>query len=107
MKKGEVAIRLFFTALLCGTGLWFAITQETGFTLGGEDHSEGLYVDATGLDAVAVGVVFIAVGILNLALAIAGPRRIPVFWTGAGLLLASLLYGALKVIVAIVSLFES
>lgn len=108
MRRGEPAIRLIFTALLCGLGLYFAITQQAGFLLGGDDDfSEGLPVDATGLDAVAIGVVFIAVGILNLALAIRGPRRIPVFWTGAGLMLASLLYGALKVLLAIMSLFES
>ena len=107
MKRGEAALRLIFTLILCGYGLWVAIRQETGFTLGGEAFSEGLHVDATGLDAVVIGVVFIAVGILNLALAIRGPRRIPVFWTGAGLMLASVLYGTVKALLAIMSLFES
>lgn len=108
MRRGEPAIRLIFTVLLCGLGLYFAITQQTGFLLGGDDDSSGgLPVDATGLDAVAIGVAFIAVGILNLALAIPGSRRIPVFWTGAGLMLASLLYGTVKVLLAITSLFES
>ena len=107
MKKGEAAIRILFTVLLCGMGLWYAINQETGFLLGGETDTEAIHVDATGFDAVVVGAVFIAVGIINLALAIAGPRRIPVFWTGVGLLLATVVYGMLKVIVAVVSLFET
>lgn len=108
MRRGEPAIRLIFTALLCGLGLYFAITQQTGFMLGGDDDfSEGLHVDATGWDAVAIGVFFIALGILNLALAIRGSRRIPVFWAGAGVLMASLLYGMLKAALAIMSLFES
>lgn len=107
MRRGEPAIRVFFTVLLCGLGLYFAITQEAAFMLGGDDLSEGEHIDAAGWDAVAIGVFFIALGILNLALAIRGSRRIPVFWTGAGLLLASLLYGLLKALLGIASLFES
>jgi hypothetical protein len=45
------------------------------------------------MDAVVVGAVFVALGLLNLALGIPGDSRIPVFWAGAGLLAATVLYG--------------
>jgi hypothetical protein len=94
---------------LCAVGLWFAVSGRAHFTFGGDDYgkSHPMYVDARKWDAVAIGAVFIALGIINLAVAIRGPRRIPVFWTGAGLLGASALYGLAKVILDVASFVSS
>lgn len=87
--------RVFFTFLLTGVGLWYAVTGRAKFALGGDEYGRrAIAVDARGLDAVAIGCFFIGLGIVNLALAVAGNRRIPVFWTGAGLMIAAALYGA-------------
>ena len=85
--------------MLCAIGLWIAIAQHAKFTLGGDDYGnkKPIHVDAHGLDAMAIGFAIIAVGIVNLALAIRSHRRIPVFWTGAGLLMATAAYGIVKV----------
>lgn len=90
--------RLVGTILLCGIGLWFALTGRARFGLGGDPDSSFrrsgvVRVNATGLDAVAIGAVFVAIGIINLSIGIPGRRRIPVFWTGVALLGATLLYG--------------
>jgi hypothetical protein len=58
-----------------------------------------IHVDAHGLDAVAIGSVFLALGIINIALGMRTQRRIPVFWCGAGLLLATAVYGLARVFV--------
>jgi hypothetical protein len=98
---------LIGTALLCGLGLWFAVTGRARFALGGDQDSPArrngvIHVDARGADAVAVGGFFVALGILNLAQGIRSRRRIPVFWTGAGLLCAAVLYGAVQAVLAVV-----
>ena len=83
--------------LLAAPGLWFAITQKANFRLGGTDGGtgtrRGTFVNATGLDAIAIGFVFIGLAVINLALGIRSRRRIPVFWLGAVLFLAPVLYG--------------
>lgn len=61
-------------------------------------RSKVAHVDAAGLDAIAIGAVFIALGIINLSIGIRDRRRIPVFWTGAALFLATLLYGAVRAV---------
>jgi hypothetical protein len=88
-------VRLGFTLLLFGLGAWYALTGKARFDIGGDDLSNrhAIHVDAHGMDAVVVGAVFVALGLLNLALAIPGASRIPVFWAGAGLLGATVLYG--------------
>jgi hypothetical protein len=98
--------RLAGTILLCAVGLWFAVTGRAKFGLGGDPDSPSkrnavVHVDAVGLDAVAIGAVFVALGIVNLSLGIRGPRRIPVFWAGAGLMAATFIYGAVQVALAI------
>jgi hypothetical protein len=109
-RYSPFAARLIATLFLSALGLWFAITPWADFLLGGNirrpyKRNRVIFVDATGWDAVAIGCVFIALGIINLALGIRGPRRIPVFWVGAGLLIATILYGAAKAVIAIASLF--
>jgi hypothetical protein len=99
--------RLIGTILLCSIGLWFAVTRQTGFLLGGDIDSQYkknavVHVDAKGADAVAIGAFFVALGIVNLALGIRGRRRIPVFWAGAGLMMATLLYGIVQAVLAVV-----
>ena len=106
----EFRARLLGTIPLCALGLWFAITRQTGFLLGGDPSSSlksngVMHVNATGLDAVAIGCFFIALGIINLALGVRGPRRIPVFWTGAGLMLATFAYGIVQAVLAVAGLF--
>ena len=93
-------VRLAFTVLFFGVGAWHALTREARFDIGGDDLSNrhAIHVDAHGTDAVVVGAVFVALGLLNLALAIPGPARIPVFWSGAGLLAATILYGLVGVV---------
>jgi len=88
-------VRLAFTLLFFGFGAWCAITRQARFDIGGDDLSNrhAIHVDAHGMDAVVVGAVFVALGLLNLALGIPGDSRIPVFWAGAGLLAATVLYG--------------
>jgi hypothetical protein len=87
-------VRLAATLILFGFGAWCALTREARFDIGGDDTSNrhAIHVDAHGMDAVVVGAVFVALGLLNLALAIPGDSRIPVFWAGAGLLGATVLY---------------
>lgn len=88
-------LRLAFTLLFFAFGGWYAVTREARFDIGGDDNSSrrAIHVDAHGMDAVVVGAVFVALGLLNLALGIPGETRIPVFWSGAGLLAATVLYG--------------
>ena len=91
--------------------MWFAITQKTGFMLGGDPDSQYkkndiIYVNATGADAVAVGGFFIALGIVNAALGVRGKRRIPVFWAGAGLMIATFVYGLVQIVLAVVHSFD-
>jgi hypothetical protein len=93
-------VRLAFTLLFFAFGAWCAVTREARFDVGGDDNSNrrAIHVDAHGMDAVVVGAVFVALGLLNLALGIPGETRIPVFWSGAGLLAATVLYGVLSAI---------
>jgi len=91
--------------------LWFAITQKTGFMFGGDPDSQYkrsavMYVDATGTDAIVIGCFFIALGIVNAALGVRGKRRIPVFWTGAGLMIATFVYGLVQIVLAVVHFFD-
>lgn len=106
--RGTFWVRLFFTILFCGLGLWFAITGRAKFLMGGSQsqvsNARVTQVDATGFDAVAIGLVAIALGVINLALGIAGPRRIPVFWIGVAILAVPVLYGLGKVGIAIYEL---
>lgn len=97
--------RLVGSVVLWSIGLWFTITQHAKFTLGGRRSRPGMPVDAHGLDAIAIGCFFLALGIINLALGIRGPRRIPVFWAGAALFIASVLYGLVNAGLAVASLF--
>ena len=89
--------RLLGSLVLFGLGGWFVVTQEASFRLGGTDGGtgtrRGTFVDATGLDATAIGCLIIGLGVINLALGIRSGRRIPVFWVGAVLFLAPVLYG--------------
>ena len=103
--------RLVGTIILCGIGLWYALTRQAVFTIGGRpddpvNKRHPIYVNAAGLDAIAIGSFFIGLGIINLALGIRGPRRLPVFWTGAGLLIAAVLYGLTQAVMAVVTLFR-
>ena len=93
-------VRLAFTLLFFGVGAWYAVTREARFDIGGDDNSNrrAIHVDAHGMDAVVVGAVFVALGLLNLALGIPGEARIPVFWSGAGLLAVTVLYGVVGAI---------
>jgi hypothetical protein len=99
--------RIVGTILLCGIGLWLAVTRHAKFQFGGDPDSTYrrsgvIHVNATGADAVAIGAFFIALGIINLAIGIRGHRRIPVFWTGAALFVATLLYGAVQAVRALI-----
>jgi hypothetical protein len=93
-------VRLAFTLFFFALGGWYGVTREARFDIGGDDNSNrrAIHVDAHGMDAVAVGAVFVALGLINLALGIPGQARIPVFWSGAGLLLATILYGVVGAI---------
>lgn len=93
--------RVIGAVLLCGIGLWIAVAQHAKFMFGGDPYSMSrrkgvVHVDATGADAIAIGAVFIALGIINLSIGIRDRRRIPVFWTGAALFVATVLYGAVQ-----------
>jgi hypothetical protein len=104
--------RLAFTVLLCGLGLWFALTGHAKFMFGGDPDAAlkrpgVIHVDAKGADAVAIGAFFIALGIVNLALGIRDRRRIPVFWAGAGLMIATFLYGIAQTVLAVVTFFRN
>ena len=103
VRSSIAPARVIGTVLLCGIGLWIAIAQHAKFMLGGDPQStfkrdRVVHVNATGLDAVAIGAVFIALGIINLSIGIRDRRRIPVFWTGAVLFLATVLYGAVQMV---------
>ena len=103
IRSSISSARVIGTILLCGIGLWFAVTRHAKFLFGGDPDStyrrSGIvHVDATGIDAVAIGAVFIALGIINLSIGIRDRRRIPVFWTGAGLFVATVLYGAVQMV---------
>lgn len=110
MAGERLSARVVGTIVLCGIGIWYAAAGQAQFRLGGNTRwpkKSAIYVDAAGLDAVAIGCFFISLGVINLALGIRGRRRIPVFWTGAGLLIATLLYGAGQALSAVVRLFSS
>ena len=109
-KNGAISyLRLIGTIVLCAIGMWIAASGRAPFRFGGDEYgkSDPIFVDARGADAIAIGAVIIALGIVNLALAIRGPRRIPVFWSGAGLLGAAIVYGLVKVIAEVTSVFTS
>jgi hypothetical protein len=111
MVKGPISYtRLVGTIFLCVLGLWFALTGHAKFGLGGDPDSQYknnhvIHVDARGADAVAIGCFFIALGVVNLALGIRDRRRIPVFWAGAGLMMATFLYAIVLMVLAVVHLF--
>ena len=90
--------RAIGTVVLCAIGVWIAVSSHAKFTLGGNElYNRGAVdVDAHGLDAVVIGCVAIVLGIINLAIGIHSQRRIPVFWTGAGLLMATAVYGLVR-----------
>jgi len=94
--------RLVGSVILWSIGAWYAITRHANFMFGGRRGRRGIPVDAHGLDAFAIGCLFISLGIINLALGIRGPRRIPVFWAGAGLFLACVSYGIVLAVIAVV-----
>jgi hypothetical protein len=98
--------RLMGTILLCALGLWFAISGKAHFKLGGDPDSiyksnQVVHVDAHGADAVAIGLFAISLGIINLALGVRDRRRIPIFWTGAGLFILTALYGVARFVMDI------
>jgi ABC-type uncharacterized transport system permease subunit len=109
MARVEFNDRLVGSLVLFGIGAWIVATQETGFELGGSRRPtsahQGIWVDATGLDAIAIGGVFIGLAGINLALGIRSQTRIKVFWCGAAVLLAALLYGLARAVGAIAELF--
>lgn len=89
--------RLVGTILLCAIGLWYAVTREARFALGGDPDStyknkHVTYVHERGLGAVAIGNFFCALGVINLALGIRDRRRITVFWCGTAMLALTLAY---------------
>jgi hypothetical protein len=108
-KGAEFYGRLVGSLLLLGPGAWVVATQRAYFKLGGSDHPmsahRGIWVDAAGVDAIAIGSVFIGLAVINLALGIRSQARIKVFWCGAAILLASLLYGLAQAVQAIAELF--
>ena len=98
--------RLAFSLFLLVLGGWYAFSREARFQIGGDDLSNRhpIRVDAHGLDAVVIGCVFVGVAFVNLAIGVRGRLRRAVFWAGATLLLAAVLYGAVNVVRAIVGL---
>jgi hypothetical protein len=111
LRRGysELAARLVGSVVLFGIGAWPIVTQEARFRLGGRTGSpnRGIHVDAVGLDAVVIGCVFVGLAIVNLALGLRSPARLKVFWAGAGLLGATLLFGTFRALQAVASLFGS
>jgi len=101
--------RLAGSLLFFGFGAWYAISGEARFTLGGDDYSNRhpIHVDAHGLDAIVIGCVFVGIGLVNLALGVRGRARLHVFWAGAALLGASVLYGIGNVVRDVVGFFTS
>ncbi|MBV9494146.1 MAG: hypothetical protein JOZ54_07865 [Acidobacteria bacterium] len=101
-------VRLFFTLLFFGYGLYWAIGQKAKFDVGGSDSgtSRPIHVDAEGVDAVAIGVFAMGVGVINLAAGMTSRRRIPVFWAGVVVFGLPVLYAAVKAVMAIVGLFR-
>lgn len=101
--------RVAGSLLLFALGGWYALSGEARFTLGGDDLSNRhpIYVDAHGLDAVVIGCVFVGLGLVNLALGVRGRARLRVFWAGAGLLGASVLYGIGNVVRDVADFFMS
>jgi hypothetical protein len=95
--------RLAGSLFLFGLGAWMAFSGRASFNLRRRNHP--VWVDATGLDAIAIGSVFIGLAVVNLALGVRGPERIKVFWWGAAIMLASLLYGLYQAFQAIAGLF--
>ncbi len=89
------------TVFLCGLGLFFVVSRHAAFTLGGHENSGrgAVAVNSNGLGAIALGLFIISLGILNLAQSMRSRRRIAVFWIGAGLFLATALYGIVSVFV--------
>jgi hypothetical protein len=87
---------LLFFAL----GAWCALSGRAKFTLGGDDYSNRhpIYVDAHGMDAAAIGSALVGLGLVNLALGVRGRARLRVFWAGAAVLGATLLYGISNVV---------
>jgi hypothetical protein len=96
--------RLAGSLFLFGLGALMAFSGRANFNLG--SRKRPVLVDATGLDAIAIGCVFIGLAVINLALGIRGPERIKVFWSGAAIFLASLLYGLYQAVQAIATLFD-
>ena len=96
--------RLVGSVVLWAIGAWITITRHAKFGFGGDPDSaykrtQVIHVDAHGLDAIVIGSIFLALGIINIALGMRSQRRIPVFWCGAGLLLATAVYGLARVFV--------
>jgi hypothetical protein len=110
VRRGEWApyVRIAFSVLLFGMGAYYALTGEARFDIGGDDNSNrhAIHVNAHGLDAVVIGGVFVAIGLVNLALALRGRGRLRAFWAGAVLLGATVLYGVVGAVRAILSLFS-
>jgi hypothetical protein len=108
-RRGEWLpyVHLAFSLLLFGMGAFYALTGEARFDLGGDDTSNrrAIHVNAHGVDAVAIGCVFVAIGLVNLANGLRGRARLRAFWAGGALLAATVLYGAVNAVRAILSLF--
>ena len=96
-RSADFNARVIASLLLAAPGVWFVITQEASFRLGGRDGGtgsrRGTFVDATGIDAIAIGSVFIGLAFINLAFGIRSRRRLAVFWLGAALFLTPVVYG--------------
>jgi hypothetical protein len=98
--------RLAFSIVLFAMAAWFAVTGRAQFNLGGDESGRrAIAVDAHGIDAVVIGLVFAGVGLLNLALGLRGRARLTVFWMGVAALASTMLYGLVKIVRAVMSLF--
>ena len=108
-KAAPLAGYVLGSLVLFAVGGWIVVTQRANFNFGGDQESlsqsrRGIPVDAGGLDAIAIGTAIIGAGVLNLAQGIRSRRRIAVFWVGAALFLAPVVYGLSKAALAVYQL---
>ena len=95
---------LAFALVLFGLGAWYVVTGEARFDIGSRRR---IHVNAHGADAVAIACVFFAVGLLSAGQGMRHPWRARLVWPGLVLLLATMLYGLVNAVRAVVSLFGS
>jgi hypothetical protein len=107
-RRGGVPwLHVAFATFLFALGGWYAVTGRARFELGGDDLSNRhpIHVDARGLDAVAIGFVFAGLGLVILAVGVRGEAGRRFFWAGAAVLAATVLYGVVNVVRAVIGLF--